>query len=214
MPPFSLSPLLWALTGFALSMAYIEAAVVVYLWELYYPEGFHFPLKILSPGLVLVEIGREAATLAMLGLVALVAGRTKWLRLACFMFVFGLWDIFYYFWLKVLRNWPPSLLEWDLLFLIPLPWAGPVLAPVIVAGSMVVAALVILRMENASSFQMTRGEGAGIFCGAALILLSFLWDSQPILNQGVPTQFHWEIFGAGELLGLAFFLKAVHGNSQ
>lgn len=195
-------------------MAYMEAAVVAYLRELYYPEGFHFPLKILSPQLALVEIGREAATLAMLILVALVAGKAKWPRLAFFMFVFGLWDIFYYFWLKILLDWPASLLEWDILFLIPLPWVGPVLAPLIVAGSMVAAALVILRMESQGPiFRMTRGEGTGILCGAGVVLLSFLWDSQFILQGGVPTEFRWEIFWAGELLGLSFFLKAVHGNS-
>ena len=33
----------WLLTWFAVSMAYLEAAVVIYLRELYYPDGFHFP---------------------------------------------------------------------------------------------------------------------------------------------------------------------------
>ena len=40
---------------------------------------------------------------------------------------FGIWDIFYYVFLKIIYDWPKSLFDWDILFLIPLPWWGPVI---------------------------------------------------------------------------------------
>jgi hypothetical protein len=50
---------------------------------------------------------------------------------------FGVWDIFYYVFLKVLTGWPHSLMDWDILFLLPLPWWGPVIAPVSIAVLMI-----------------------------------------------------------------------------
>lgn len=190
-------------------MAYLEATVVVYLRELFYPEGFRFPLKLLPPKLFLIEIGREAATIAMVIAVGLVAGKGRWAKFSCFMFVFGAWDIFYYLWLKVLINWPSSLLEWDILFLIPLPWVGPVIAPMIVAASMAGAALVILVMEEKGiSFCISKTEFFFVALGASTLLLSFLWDAGMAMEQGIPKKFQWGIFGFGEFLGLAFFFRA------
>ena len=51
---------------------------------------------------------------------------------------FGVWDIFYYVFLKIIYDWPKSLFDWDILFLLPLPWWGPVLAPVCIAALMIV----------------------------------------------------------------------------
>ena len=51
--------------------------------------------------------------------------------------VFGAWDLSFYASLKVLIGWPASLMTWDLLFLIPVPWVGPVLAPSIVSITLV-----------------------------------------------------------------------------
>ena len=83
-------------------------------------------------------MGREAATLVMLLGVAMLAGTDRWDRIALFCIAFGVWDIAYYVWLWVFLRWPPSLLTWDVLFLIPVPWVGPVVAPVIVSVVMIV----------------------------------------------------------------------------
>ena len=80
-----------------------------------------------------IEIGREAATLIMLLGVAMLAGADRWERFLAFCLSFGVWDIFYYAWLWIFVRWPASLFTWDLLFLIPVPWIGPVLAPVLVS---------------------------------------------------------------------------------
>ena len=86
-----------------------------------------FPLQFLDSYDTVLELSREAATVSMILTVALLADRSSRTRtFAAFVFVFGVWDLFYYFWLKVLMGWPRSWLEWDVLFLIPSVWLGPV----------------------------------------------------------------------------------------
>ena len=86
--------LAWLVT-YAIAMAYVESAVVVYLRALYYPQGFAFPLAPLPPDMVAIEIGREAATLVMLLGVAMLAGRERWERFPVFCVSFGVWDLFW-----------------------------------------------------------------------------------------------------------------------
>src|SRR5215468_561177 len=97
-------------TVYAVAMAYLESAVVVYLRRLYYPQGFDFPLVIVDIPTLLIELGREAATIVMLATVGIAAGRTKVGKFAYFLLLFGVWDIFYYVWLKAFLGWPDSLL--------------------------------------------------------------------------------------------------------
>jgi len=123
---------------FAIAMAWVEAAVVLYLRTLvdrldpYQPH----PLPV-EGALGGAELVREVATLVMLGTVGWIAGRTWRSRLAYAVVAFGVWDLFYYVFLRPLTGWPRSLLDWDILFLLPLPWWGPVLAPVLIAGLMI-----------------------------------------------------------------------------
>ena len=160
---------------FAVAMAYLESAVVVYLRAIYYPEGFSFPLKALEPDRALVEIGRELSTVIMLAAVAYLAAAAFYERFAAFCIMFGVWDIFYYFWLKVLLNWPQSLFTWDVLFLIPIPWIGPVLSPLVVAVSLVVGGGAILyRIRSGGSFAPNLWDWAIALGGAALIILSYM----------------------------------------
>jgi len=191
---------------FAVAMAYLEAAVVVYLRELYYPEGFTFPLEPFPTPVIWVEIGREAATMIMLAAIGLIAGARFWERLAYFLLSFGTWDIFYYVWLKVLLDWPSSLLEWDVLFLIPVPWAGPVLAPVLVSLAMIGAALVILHRQAKGVLRRTQALQWLLEILAALIIIaSFVWDYPRLLQGLAPERFRWEVFLLGLLLGVAVF---------
>src|SRR5256885_6710298 len=111
---------------FGIAMAAVESAVVVYLRALHTGAA---PLSVLQyelpTHLLTIEVAREAATLVMLIAVAVVASRNEWEGLLYFALAFGLWDIFYYVWLWVFIGWPPSLLTWDVLFFIPLPWLAP-----------------------------------------------------------------------------------------
>src|SRR4030042_2063929 len=135
---------------FAAVFGYIESAVVVYLREIFYPAGFTFPLPNLlafDPAqkyLLLTEIGREAATIAIILAAAYLFGRNRRQRFAYFMVIFAIWDIFYYVWLKVILDWPASIMDWDILFLIPVTWPSPVLYPVLVSITLIVFAVVIL----------------------------------------------------------------------
>jgi hypothetical protein len=144
--------LVWGVVGvgcFAVAMGYMEAAVVVYLRELYYPAGFHVlteaALKAIPRAILLTEVGREVATIVILISVSMLLGRRDWVRrFAYFLFAFALWDITYYVWLFVLIRWPQSLLTNDVLFLIPRPWLGPVIAPIVVSLTFAVIALLLL----------------------------------------------------------------------
>ena len=198
-----------AVVIFAVAMAYVEAAVVVYLRELYYPEGFALPLKELPEHVTGIEIVREAATLIMLGAVAWIAGKFAWERFGWFIVAFGTWDIFYYVWLKVTLDWPSSLAEWDILFLIPVPWLGPVIAPVLVAIFMVVfGALIALRFSVGKTFTATPVAWAAALVGSGLILYSFMYDTRATLSGSLPQTYPYWLLISGLLCYLSGFVHA------
>lgn len=123
-----------ALTIFGVAMAFLEAAVVVYLRALYYPAGFLIhsvaDLAALPPSILTTELWREAATITMLAAVAYLARETWRYRATAFVFLFALWDLSYYCFLYILLGWPPSFTTFDVYFLIPRPWVGPVGFPI------------------------------------------------------------------------------------
>jgi len=141
--------LLWVLL-FAIAMGYLESAVVVYIRELYYPEGFAFPMKVISRQILITEIWRELATMIMLLGMAVIAGKNTLTRFAYFIYAFAVWDIFYYVFLWALIGWPQSFFTWDLLFFIPTVWTGPVIAPLINCGVMIFLAIIIIYRSNRS----------------------------------------------------------------
>ena len=101
--------LLW-LGAYALAMALVEAAIVIHLRHLYYPADRHalFPLALLSPDDLTLELARELGTVVMILAVALLAERGFLRRFAAFVLVFGLWDLGYYAWLKLFLGWPAA----------------------------------------------------------------------------------------------------------
>jgi hypothetical protein len=133
-----------ALGLFAVAMAYVEAAAVAYLREVY---GITDPLQgvpIEPTWLIVVEVGREVATLVMLLGAGWLAGWQTASRVGGFLVAFGLWDIAYYGWLRVMVGWPASIADWDLLFLVPVPWWGPVWAPILAAALFVVVGVALM----------------------------------------------------------------------
>ncbi len=174
-----------SLAIFSVAMGFLEAMVVVYLRQIYYPEGFSFPLKAMSARAVSFESLREISTITMLVSVGMIAGRNRLERMACILYCFGIWDIFYYAWLKVLLNWPPTLFTWDILFLIPVVWAGPVLAPVICSLSMVMIALSIwMSQRKGQIVKLHPLEWVLLSLGSLLIFLSFVWEYGRLVVQG------------------------------
>ncbi len=196
------------LTIWGIAFGYMEAAVVVYLRVLYYPEGFAFPLKTMSQSVLLTEIGREAATLIIMAATAMLAYRRQQQRVAAFFFLFGIWDIFYYLFLKLLLDWPSSLDTWDILFLIPLPWAGPVWAPSLVASAFVLLTLPILLTRHPYRF----GQGFLLLetVAALLIVMSFILPGCGGIDRHQPDFFPWPLFWSGFLLGTGTFIAVLY----
>jgi hypothetical protein len=195
---------------FAAAMAYVESAVVVYLRTIYYPQGFGFPLVPMPPGMVAIEMGRELATLVMLLGLAMLAGADRWDRILVFCVGFGVWDIAYYVWLWVFLRWPPSLFTWDVLFLIPVPWIGPVVAPVIVSAVLVVGGLLLLRKRAGGELiGFPPSLQALALSGGILVLGSFMLDFQVVLRQMEPPPFRWGLFGTGVAFAVAALVLAL-----
>jgi hypothetical protein len=206
----------WKATAFAIAMAYLESTIVVYLRRLYYHDrgGFDFPLVIIDTSTLWLELGREACTIVMLATVGSAAGRTAVGKFAFFLFLFGIWDIFYYIWLKVFIHWPASLLTWDVLFLIPVPWVGPVYAPVSVACTMIGMALVMLQLEARGPVQPA-GKLVWLaqVVACLIIIVSFTMDVIPRLDaqgarlaQWIPTTYRWEMLLIGQVLAISTFV--------
>jgi hypothetical protein len=204
LPPLGLTA---GIVLYAVAMAYVEAAVVVYLRAaLGVPTGSIFPIDLSPRGLPFgwIEVGREGATLVMIGAVAWIAGRSPLERLAWAGVVFGIWDIGYYGWLWVFSGWPPSVGTWDLLFLLPAPWAGPVWAPIAVSAALIGFGLTCAgRLRSGGSLRFSRGHLGVLLLGGAIIIASFLLNAGVVLDGGTPTSFAWPIFVAGMGIGMA-----------
>jgi hypothetical protein len=188
----------------ACAFGVIEGAVVVYLRDLTYPEGFAFPLKEMPWRLLVLEVARESATLVLLLGVAFLAERTPLRRFAVFAFSFGVWDLVYYVTLKVCLGWPADVLTWDVLFLIPVVWTGPVLAPVLVSVALVAAAIDLLARPEP---RLTPADwGVEIAAGLA-VLASFFWNLPAVSAGEVPRSYPWWLFLLGYGAGVLWFLR-------
>ena len=194
---------------YATAMAYVESAVVLYLRTMVGHVDPYQPDPVMLPeGLVRAEMVREAATLIMLLAVGWLAGRTWRSRLGYTLVAFGVWDILYYVFLVPLSGWPRSLLDWDILFLLPLPWWGPVLAPVSIAVLMVVGGTLVSLFDRPERalWPGPWAWGASLF-GVALAVYVFMADTIRAAGGGaeairrvLPTQFNWPVFVVAMLL--------------
>jgi hypothetical protein len=197
----------WAIVmAFATAMAWVEAASVFYIRALVdriepYQEE---PLPI-HGALGHVELWREAATLVMLAAVGLLAGRSWRRRAGYAALAFGAWDVFYYVFLRLMSGWPRTLLDWDVLFLLPLPWWGPVLAPVSIALLMMLWGTLATQVDEAAG--AARWPWALAIAGTGVALALFMvdaWRAVPAGREAIlrvlPTTFNWPVFWAALLL--------------
>jgi len=211
---------------FSVAMGYLESAVVVYLREIYYPEGFAFPLKMMSQRVMITELFREFATLVMLAGIGIIAGRSRLERFGFFILAFGIWDIFYYVFLYALLGWPESLFTRDILFLLPTTWVGPVLAPCINAMTMVIFGGLIWHFKSQGIVKpVKRLEWLLLISGSLVVIWAYIEDYVGYMRQHfsvseiffpsdpehlmefamkyMPVDFNWWIFMAGQGLILA-----------
>lgn len=229
--------LFW-LTLFSIAMGFLETAVVIYLRKIYYPAGFNFPLVVIDYSIAVVEFWREAATILMLIGVGVLAGKNAMQKFVFFLYSFAIWDLFYYVFLKVFLDWPESLFTWDILFLIPVPWVGPVIAPCLIALEMIGLTFIVLYFqEKGIKVKISRAEAGLLLLGSILALLSFMWDYMMYLNNYgsanaawtfssnadmfaeiknyIPQWFNWPLFLSGAVLILfALILMCIRLNNQ
>ena len=200
----------WFVVGaYAAAMAWVESAVVYYLRtmihriEPYQPN----PLPIIGY-LGPVELGREAATMVMLLTVGILAGKTWRSRFGYTAIAFGVWDICYYLLLKLMCGWPHSFFDWDILFLLPLPWWGPVLAPMCIAALMICWGTLATQLDrpSAAGWRPWKFWSANLV-GVLLALYVFMTDTLRVAGQGVeairnvlPVRFNWPLFSFALLL--------------
>ena len=202
---------------FAVAFAYFEAAVVVYLREIFYPDGFTFPLTEFGIGisplwrrLLITEIGREAASMVLILAAAWLFGRNLQQRFAYFMVIFAIWDIFYYVWLKVLLNWPDSIMDWDILFLIPIAWASPVLYPVLISLALLLLAIIILyRDSRARPIKPTLPDWLVFILAGLVVVISFCIAGLHITEPDFQSYFYEWLFALGYVSAIAAFLKCL-----
>lgn len=190
---------------YALAMAWVESAVVFYLRTMidrivpYQPNPLPF-----AAGFGFAEIVREAATMIMLFTVGWLAGRTWRSRFGYALLAFGVWDIAYYIWLVPLTGWPRSFTDWDILFLIPLPWWGPVWAPVSIAALMIIFGATVARHDTpARPIWPGRKSVVVALLGGTIALYVFMADALELIVVGggaeqlrdlLPKQFNWPLF--------------------
>lgn len=198
-----------ALVFFGIAFAYIESAVVVYLRAIFYQDGFNFPIAdfrtLTEFGRYLTtEIGREAATLVFMFTASYMLGKNLRRRFAYFLAIFAVWDIFYYVWLKVLIGWPASIMDWDILFLMPVVWAGPVLAPVITSLTMLVIAAVLFSERP---IEITRARLTGFVVAALMIVVLFCIGGLHITKPDYRLYFSWPAFIALHVAVIALLFR-------
>ncbi|MGC9374124.1 MAG: hypothetical protein ACP5DQ_03670 [Bacteroidales bacterium] len=229
--------ILW-ITLFAVAMGIFEGSVVVYLRALYYPGGFSFPLQPMENYIAITELVRELASLCMLLSVAIIAGKNFSQRFAWFLFMFAVWDIVYYIHLWLFLGWPASLMTWDILFLIPVTWTGPVITPGIISVLMIIFSMIIYHFNLKTGYQskIIKKEWLLLIAGAFIVFLSFIWDYCRFLIQNIsvqeiqhkslsdklfdlsvqyiPTKFPWLIFITGVLVLMFTFWTYYQRNQK
>ena len=98
-------------------------------------------------------------------------------------------------------------MDWDLLFLIPLPWTAPVLAPVLVSLVLIGAAIAVLREPKDQDFSFLRPIDWLVEIVAGLLIIgSFLWNTPAVMAQEVPRDYPWWMFAVGWLGGFGWMV--------
>jgi hypothetical protein len=205
---------------FSIAFANIEASVVVYLKHIFHPDGFKFPMTVFGEGphfrrFLFTEIGREAATMVLILTTCWLAGRNRQQRFAYFLAIFAVWDIFYYVWLRILSNWPATIMDWDILFLIPVAWASPVLYPVLISLVWLVWAAIILYLDSCGrSLRPTMTDWLSFGASGLIVVASFCIVGIRITEPDFESYFYRSLFAAGLLLGILTFVKCCLKSGQ
>ncbi|UCF15975.1 MAG: hypothetical protein JSW59_00665, partial [Phycisphaerales bacterium] len=144
-----------------------------------------------------------------------LAGRNRQQRFAYFLTIFAVWDIFYYVWLKILIDWPSTIMDWDVLFLIPVTWASPVLYPVLISLVWLVWAAIILYCDSCGRLlRPTLSDWLAFGSSGLIIVVSFCIAGVHITETDFESYFYRSLFAAGLLLGILTFAKCCLKSGQ
>jgi hypothetical protein len=199
-----------ALCIFATAFGWTEASTVVYLRALtpLPPRlaAVQIP-QVLLTSFLSGELVREACTMLLLASVSWLAARRLRDFAGAFLLTFGLWDLVYYGVLRLLVGWPETLSSRDILFLIPVPWVGPVWAPMTGAAIFVAAGTFLFQTPD-RDVRYSVTDAAILLISATAVVASFLvpWDSATA-QQYVPDAFRPWLYWAGLLAGAAWFIR-------
>jgi hypothetical protein len=190
-------------------MAWVEAAAVFYIRSFVGRiDPFQTNPLPLHDILGRTELIREAATLLMLISIGWLAGHTLRTRLAYSLITFGVWDILYYIFLKLISGWPQTPFDWDILFLLPLPWWGPVLSPMLISILMILGGTIATQLATPGSILKPTSSnwvisGAGVLLALALFMenaLRTLSLGEEAIRTTLPGTFNWSVFALALLL--------------
>lgn len=156
-----------ALVIFSIAFAFVEATVVFYLREIFNYSDTYIQTNyktLLNLGIIafiipnvpvlydaqinIAELQREIATIIMLLSIAFLSASLWKQRIGAFLIAFGVWDIFYYIFLKYLTNWPKTLFDIDVYFLIPVTWVGPVITPIVISILLIILGLKLYKSPS------------------------------------------------------------------
>jgi hypothetical protein len=204
---------------FGIAFAYVEASVVAYLRTIYYPTGFHFPLVMRYDRNLTIEFFREFATLVILFSSSALLSRKFWEGFGYFVIIFGVWDIFYYVWLKATIGWPATIFDPDVLFLIPMPWIGPVLSATLISLVMIIIGVDITRLfSRGYNVRPELIHWILVLVGSALILYSYMSDFGAAFFQKYPKPYNWFLLACGLILFVIAYVhlhkKTVRGKAE
>jgi hypothetical protein len=205
-----------ALWAFALAFGYIEAMVVVYLHEIVNEQlivqgldtfrGLRVTEVVLPDRYVRLEIAREACTMVLLAAGGWLAGRRTRDRQGAFLLSFGVWDLMYYAILSIVEGWPRSLRDWDILFLIPVPWVAPVWTPVLIATLFIVFGSYMYWTPDRERRWGWR-DGLMFTASALIIIASFVRESSAAADHRIPESFPVFLYVFGVALGTGWFVR-------
>jgi hypothetical protein len=106
-----------------------------------------------------------------------------------------------------MSGWPTSIFDWDILFLLPLPWWGPVLAPVCIALLMIAWGTLVTQSSLRKGMPRARVSWIASGIGVALALVVFMADALQAVPGGadqvravLPARFNWPLFSVALLL--------------
>jgi hypothetical protein len=112
----------------------------------------------------------------------------------------------YYAVLAAVEGWPRSLGDWDILFLIPVPWVAPVWTPVLIAMLFIVCGSYLYLTPDRERRYLWLDWG--IFVASALIIIaSFVRESSAAVDHRIPESFPIALYALGVALGTGWFIR-------